>query len=112
MSTIYIKQHSTFNQIVGEIKTIELRKKSKFISQLSQNQEIKFVHNSESIECYIQFILCGTFDEIIKKINMHNLNENIKSEKDAIELYSLYYREFSTKTDFIAIFFCKKPQLL
>jgi ASC-1-like (ASCH) protein len=109
MSTIYIKQHSTFKQIVEEIKTIELRKKSKFISQLSQNQTIKFVHNTESVECYVQFILCGTFDEIIKKVNIHNLNKNIKSEKDAIKLYSLYYGEFNTKTDFIAIFFYKKP---
>ena len=72
MTTIYIKKHDTFRQIADKIKTIELRRKSKFISQLLQNQTIKFVHNAESVECTVKFIMHGTFNEIIKK-NKHSL---------------------------------------
>jgi ASC-1-like (ASCH) protein len=107
MTTIYIRNYDTFCQIANEIKTTELRKKSKFISQLLCGQTVQFVHKHEIIRCYIKCILHDTFNKIIKKINIHTLNKHIKSEKDAIDLYSSYYHNFDTVTDFIAISFTK-----
>ena len=110
MTVIYIRKYDTFCQIANGTKTIELRKKSSFISQLSHGHPVIFVHNHNAIECIVQHIQHGSFNEIIKTINIHNVNKHIKSDKDATELYSSYYKNFDANIECVAIFFHKTHQ--
>jgi len=107
MTVIYIRKYDTFCQIADETKTIELRKKSSFISQLSHGQPVIFVHKHDAVECIVHHIQYGSFRDIIKTINIHNVNKHIKSDEDATELYSSYYKNFDTAIECVAIFFRK-----
>ena len=107
MTEIYIKYYDTFCQISDGIKTVELRKKSKFFSQLIPMDEINFVHNDDIIKCVIHSIKSMNYSELIKKINLKNLNKHIKTINNADELYSSYYPNFDKNSEFIAIFFIK-----
>ena len=89
------------------IKCIELRKKSKFISQLLPGQTINFIHNDHIAECVIYYLHTSRLVDLIKKIQLHKLNKNIKTINDAFELYSSYYPNLNIDDNFIAIYFIK-----
>ena len=108
MTSVYIKKHDTFCQIMDGIKCIELRRKSKFISQLLPGQTINFIHNDHIAECVIDYFHTSPLVDLIKKIQLHKLNKNIKTINDAFELYSSYYPNLDINDDFVAIYFIKK----
>ena len=97
MKTIYIRNRDTYDQIVCGVKTIEIRKKSKFISSFCVDDCFVFKCTNNTINCKITKI--KHFDNFDDMINHHidtndlvKINNNIKVKKDIVKHYSSYYR--------------------
>jgi ASC-1-like (ASCH) protein len=116
IKNIYIKEKA-FNQILSGKKTIEGRLFSKFFSNINVNDYIYFINNNQKILCKITIIdRFETFINMLKNINISNINPGSKSLEDSINIYlkteqkpyGIYTPEMELKNGVIAIHFEKK----
>jgi ASC-1-like (ASCH) protein len=87
-----------FNNIVNNLKTIEVRLYRGIFTKIKINDIIKFTSNDRTITKKIKNIkLYNSFEELYNSENINNITPSIKSKECFINHYEDIYKNYNTK---------------